>query len=53
MELRDFKKYLQGKSISEMLHRARKDSLDRILAHDELAKASPRQKPPPKRVATR
>jgi hypothetical protein len=35
MELKGFGKYLQGKSIDKLLHRARKQSLRRILAGEE------------------
>ena len=35
MELKDFEKYLRGKSVTKLLHRARKNSLGRILAHEK------------------
>jgi hypothetical protein len=38
MELKEFGKYLQGKSISKLLHKARKQSLKRILASEEEVK---------------
>src|SRR3989442_11262171 len=35
MELKDFAQYIQNKSPAQLLHRARKESLQRILAHEE------------------
>jgi len=35
MELQDFGKYLGGKSVAKLLHRARKESLKRITANAE------------------
>ena len=35
MDLRDFAKYIRGKSIDKLLHRARKSSLKRILASEK------------------
>ena len=35
MELKEFGKYLKGKSINKLLHRARRQSLKRILASEE------------------
>jgi hypothetical protein len=35
MELRDFAKYIRGKSVDKLLHRARKNSLGRILASEK------------------
>jgi hypothetical protein len=35
MDPKAFAKYLQDKSISQLLHRARKESLKRIQAHEE------------------
>jgi len=32
--LKDFKKYLRGKSLDKLLHRARKSSLSRIVANE-------------------
>ena len=52
MGLKEFAKYIQGKSPSQLLHRARKESLKRILAHEETLAAS-RKKPTQKRTGTR
>lgn len=35
MNLKGFKKYLRGKSVDKLLHRARKNSLSRILAGEK------------------
>lgn len=35
MELKDFKKFIRGKSVHKLLHRARKSSLERILASEK------------------
>lgn len=35
MELKEFGKYLQGKSIDKLLHQARKQSLKRIMSNEE------------------
>jgi hypothetical protein len=35
MELKDFEKYIRGKSVLKLLHRARKNSLGRILASEK------------------
>ena len=35
MELKDFGKYLGGKSVAKLLHRARKESVKRITANAE------------------
>ena len=35
MELKDFEKYIRGKSVHKLLHRARKNSLGRILANEK------------------
>lgn len=51
MELRDFRKYIRGKSIDKLLHRARKSSLSRILASEKELAMSQRKAPPTKRVA--
>jgi len=34
VSLKDFKKYLRGKSLDKLLHRARKSSLSRIVASE-------------------
>ena len=52
MDLKAFAQYLRGKSLSQLLHRARKESLKRILAHEETLSAS-RKKPAQKRTGTR
>ncbi len=44
IDLKEFSKYIQDKSLSQLLHRARKESLKRILAHEETLEAS-RKKP--------
>jgi hypothetical protein len=35
MELKDFGKYIRGKSVHKLLHHARKSSLKRILASEK------------------
>jgi len=40
MNLRDFARHIQKKSTAVLLHRARKASLKRILAHEETLEAS-------------
>jgi len=35
MELKDFAQYIQNKPLAQLLHRARKESLKRILAREE------------------
>lgn len=52
MDLKEFAKYIQGQSTSQLLHRARKESLKRILAHEDTLEVS-RKKPPQKRTGTR
>jgi len=52
MDLKKFAKYIQNKPPSQLLHRARKESLKRILAHEETLQAS-RKKPVQKRTGTR
>jgi hypothetical protein len=52
MDLKAFAKYIQDKSVSQLLHRARKESLKRILAHEEALQAA-RKKPAQKRTGTR
>jgi hypothetical protein len=49
MELKEFGKYLQGKSINKLLHQARKQSLKRILASEEEIKTT-HKKAAPKQV---
>ena len=45
VKLKDFKKYLRGKSLDKLLHQARKSSLSRIVANEnktvELRKSGP------------
>lgn len=52
MELKEFAKFIHNKSVAQLLHRARKESLKRILAHEELLTPS-RKKPEQKRTGTR
>jgi hypothetical protein len=52
MNLKDFAHYIQKASTSVLLHRARKASLKRILAHEETLEAS-RKKPAKKRAGSR
>jgi hypothetical protein len=51
MELKDFGKYIRGKSVHKLLHRARKQSLKRILTSEKELAAARRKVTPPKRVA--
>jgi hypothetical protein len=37
VDLKAFAQYIQDKSIPQLLHRARKESLKRILAHEDIA----------------
>jgi hypothetical protein len=52
MNLKNFARYIQKESTSVLLHRARKASLKRILAHEETLEAS-RKKPAKKRAGSR
>lgn len=52
MDVKDFGKYVEKKSLSRLLHRARKESLDRILGHQE-PRRTLRKKPAQKRTGTR
>ena len=52
MELKDFGKYIQGKSPDKLLHRARRESLKRILASERELAVSSRKVSPPKRAAS-
>jgi hypothetical protein len=52
MNLEEFAKYIRSSSTSALLHRARKASLKRILAHEETLEAS-RKKAAKKRTGTR
>jgi len=52
MELKEFGKYIQGKSIDKLLHRARKQSLKLILASEEEIKVVHR-KPAEKKLDIR
>lgn len=52
MELKAFGQYIRDKSVSQLLHRARKESLKRILAQDEALPVA-RKKPVRKRTGTR
>jgi uncharacterized protein YbjQ (UPF0145 family) len=51
MELKDFGKYLGGKSVAKLLHRARKESVKRITANAEDLE-TPARTPPLKRTGT-
>ena len=50
MDLKDFAKYLKGKSLPRLLHRARKESLKRIVASEDGGKG---QRPAPKRAGAK
>jgi hypothetical protein len=52
VDLKAFAQYIQDKSITQLLHHARKESLKRILAHEDLS-PTPRKKPAQKRTGTR
>jgi hypothetical protein len=52
MQPKDFGKYLRGKSVAKLLHRARKESLKRITANAEDLEMSARA-PALKRTGTR
>lgn len=52
MELKEFAKFIHDKSVDQLLHRARKESLKRIAAHEELLTTA-RKKPVQKRTGTR
>lgn len=52
MDLKRFGKYLRGKSVPQLLHRARKESLKRILANAEELEGS-RKNPALKQTGTR
>ena len=53
MESREFAKFIQDKSLPHLLHKARRESLKRILAHDETLEASRPQKPARRRAGSR
>ncbi|MBI4518671.1 MAG: hypothetical protein HY699_22985 [Deltaproteobacteria bacterium] len=50
MELKNFAKYLKGKPLPELLHRARKESLRRILAQEDIGRP---RRPAPKRAGAK
>jgi hypothetical protein len=52
MNLRDFAQHIKKESVTVLLHRARKASLKRIMAHEETLEAS-RKKPAKKRAGSR
>ncbi|MGH7772358.1 MAG: hypothetical protein ACREQA_08970 [Candidatus Binatia bacterium] len=52
IDLKQFAKYIQNESPSVLLHRARRASLKRMLAHQETLEAS-RKKPAKKRTGTK
>lgn len=35
MELKEFKKYLRGKSVNKLLHHARRSSMGRIMSNEK------------------
>jgi len=51
MELKDFGKFIKGKSLDKLLHRTRKESLSRILAGERELGISSRKVSPTKRAA--
>jgi hypothetical protein len=51
MKLKAFGKYLRHKSVSRLLHQARKDSSERMLAYQETSRTF-RRRPAPKRTGT-
>ena len=51
VELKDFAKYIRGKSVNKLLQHARKQSLKRILASEKELARTRRRVLPPKRVA--
>jgi len=53
MQLKDFYKYLHGKSVAKLLHRARKETLKRITANAEEPEMLARTPPPKRTAATR
>jgi len=53
MDLKEFAQYIQNKPLAQLLHRARKESLKRILAHEETLEASRKKPAPQKRTGTR
>ena len=52
MQLKEFGKFLDKKAIPHLLHRARKESLKRIVANAEELEAT-RKTAPPRRTGTR
>jgi hypothetical protein len=52
VNLKAFARYIQDKSVTQLLHHARKESLKRIVAHEDLS-LSPRKKAGQKRTGTR
>ena len=50
MDVKDFAKYIRGKSIDKLLHRARKSSLKRILASEKELSLSGRRSHTTKRA---
>jgi hypothetical protein len=53
MDLSAFAKYIKGQPLPQLLHRARKESLKRILAHEETLEAARHPKLAPKRAGAR
>ena len=52
MELKDFAQYIPNKSLAQLLHRTRKESLQRLLAHEETREVA-RKKPAQRRTGAR
>jgi hypothetical protein len=52
VNLEAFAQYIRGKSVPRLLHRARKESLKRILAHEDVSPTL-RKKSVQKRTGTR
>jgi hypothetical protein len=50
MDLKEFKKYLRGKSVNKLLHHARRSSMSRIMSN-ETEMVAPRKAQPSKRAA--
>ena len=51
MKVKNFKKFLRGKSVDKLLHKARKSSLQRILANEVELVAPIKKSHPSKRAA--
>lgn len=53
MDLKEFAQYIQNKSLAQLLHQARKESLKRILAHEETPEVARKKPPQQKQTGTR